>query len=123
ASIGDEHIDAAPFCDDFGDHRVYGIPVGHVELDADRRTAVSVDLGDCASGAHVAGLGLEFFVGPEVQICDGDLGAEPGEPARVGAAEAAGCAGDDRNLTVEPTHQMLLFPRPYHASRWRAQTA
>jgi hypothetical protein len=121
---GDQHIDPAPFGDDPRRHRLDGIAVGDVELNAEGRAAGSLDFGDRAVRGHVLGLRIELRVGAQVQVRDGNLGAEFGETAGIGTAQAARRTGDDRNLAVELAHRVppgkrhaTIPPKRRHSGR------
>ena len=107
--IGNEHIDAAPFRDDSLNHALNRLVIADIELDAQSRAARSGDFGDRALGSHVFGFRLELFIRPQIEIGDRDLCPQPGQPSRIGAAEPARRAGDDRHLAVEFAHMLTCL--------------
>jgi hypothetical protein len=111
ASIRDEYIYPTPFLDHARHHRLDRLVITDIHLDTQRGSTRRLDLGNRALGGHVFRLGLELLVRAQIEVSDGDLGAQPGEPLRVGSTETTRAARYDRNLSVQLPHGGPFFAR------------
>jgi len=103
--ICDQDVNPAPLLADPGDHRIDRLVIRDIDLDPQCGAAHRLDLGDGAIGGHFLRLGLEFLVGVQVQVSDGDLGTQAGEAFRIGPPKATCCTRHDRNLAIELAHR------------------
>jgi hypothetical protein len=85
-----------------------GLGIADIDLDAQSCAARSGDLGDRAHSGHILGFGLELLIRPQIEIGDRDLRPQSRQPSRIGAAEPARRAGNDRYLAVELAHDAHL---------------
>src|SRR5581483_9593147 len=96
------------------DHPFAALPLGDVVGVGDRLAAHVLDLGDhlLRGGAVVAGA-----VGRSAEVVDHDFGALGGEKEGVFTADAAPCAGDDRDPAVKLTHRQRTVAGSARADR------
>ena len=110
ARVVDQDLDRAEFLLDPGDRLVRGVPVGHVEPDAQFRGRPGQPAG------HGRG-------GGAVQVADGHRGARGRQHPRDPGPDPGGAAGDQRGLPGQPGHRAFggAFCRGVHpAASWRA---
>ena len=101
AGVVDEHVQVAERVDRLLHEALRAVPVGDVLAVDDRLAAQRLDLVDhLHRRARVAAVAVHVAA----EIVDDDLGALAREQQRVLAAEAAPRAGDDRDPSVECTH-------------------
>src|ERR1700730_956583 len=112
AGIGDQDIDAAPSLHDTGDGN--RCVIGHIDFDSESRPAYRLDLGGV--GDHVAGFGLKFLVGMQVEVADRDLGPKTCESLRVGPAKTTRRTGDERDLAMLPVGSLDRIKRIFRRS-------
>ena len=106
ARVVDEHVEAAERVDGLLHHALGARPGRDavvVRLGAAARRDDLVD--DLLRGRRVGAVAA----GAAAEVVDDDRGALGREQQRVTAADAAPGAGDDRDLAVEQTHEMLLI--------------
>ena len=92
AGVVDQHVDAAEFFLDAGDHGIDHFALRHVHLIARRRGAERLALLD------------DLVHSTLFDVADDDDGAFLGEFQRGGQTDALGGAGDDGNLVFESFH-------------------
>ena len=99
-----EHVQVAVVLDGLADHPLSALPVGGVVEVGDGAAAERDDLVDqlLGGGAVVAG-----SVGAAPDVVDDDARSLTSEEERVLAADAAPCAGDDRDSSVQRSHDYV----------------
>ena len=101
AGVADGDVDPAEAVHDFVDGAEVGVAVCQVCLEADGPDAEGLAFGHDGVGGQRGLLEFVDFGRLQVAVDDGDVGGEAREAECVGAAEAAGAAGDEGHFACE----------------------
>ena len=110
AGVADGDVETTEFGDDIRDGLVGGGAVGQVGFQRHCANAEGLALRRHRVGGQRRSLEFVDFRGLQIAVDDRDIGAQPRQPQRIAATEAAGPAGDQGNLAVQFTLAHYFVP-------------